>query len=185
MAGKLTYQQAGVDTRKAAALVGDIGTHVRRTQQTRKLWGAFGLFAACYDLSSYKEPVMMTGCDGVGTKLELLLEHDMLETAGKDLVAMSVNDILTTGGGLPENLERLFRGMGADLEIPRWELPGIDKLLAHVDAHDRFHTFNMGIGWVAIVAEADVEAALKAGDGGTVIGRMVAEEGVRVCVSGE
>ena len=98
MAGKLTYQQAGVDTRKAAALVGDIGTHVRRTQQTRKLWGAFGLFAACYDLSSYKEPVMMTGCDGVGTKLELLLEHDLLETAGKDLVAMSVNDILTTGG---------------------------------------------------------------------------------------
>ena len=58
MAGKLTYQQAGVDTRKAAALVGDIGTHVRRTQQTRKLWGAFGLFAACYDLSAYKEPVI-------------------------------------------------------------------------------------------------------------------------------
>jgi phosphoribosylformylglycinamidine cyclo-ligase len=46
----------------------------------------------------YKEPVIMTGCDGVGTKLELLLEHDLLETAGKDLVAMSVNDILTTGG---------------------------------------------------------------------------------------
>lgn len=98
MAGTLTYQQAGVDTRKAAALVGDIGTHVRRTQQTRKLWGAFGLFAACYDLSGYQEPVIMTGCDGVGTKLELLLEHDLLETAGKDLVAMSVNDILTTGG---------------------------------------------------------------------------------------
>ena len=98
MAGKLTYQQAGVDTRKAAALVGDIGTHVRRTQQNRKLWGAFGLFAACYDLSAYQEPVIMTGCDGVGTKLELLLEHDLLETAGKDLVAMSVNDILTTGG---------------------------------------------------------------------------------------
>src|ERR1035437_9872265 len=41
---------------------------------------------------------MMTGCDGVGTKLELLLELDLLETAGKDLVAMNVNDILTTGG---------------------------------------------------------------------------------------
>ena len=331
MAGKLTYQQSGVDTRKAAALVGDIGTHVRRTQQTRKLWGAFGLFAACYDLSNYKEPVMMTGCDGVGTKLELLLEHDLLETAGKDLVAMSVNDILTTGGdpllfldyigiaalheekitrlisgmadyleacdcilaggetaempgivpaevielsgfcigcaekpdlidpttvaigdvligytsdsihangwslvrrvlrefpdevtheellgwlrptrlyhdvtrdlkksavkpkamahitggGLPENLERLFRGMGADLQIPRWELPGIEKLLGHVDAADRFHTFNMGIGWVAIVAPSDVAAALKAGDGGTVLGQMVAQEGVRVRISGE
>jgi phosphoribosylformylglycinamidine cyclo-ligase len=331
MAGKLTYQQAGVDTRKAAALVGDIKTHVGRTQQSRKLWGAFGLFAACYDLSEYKEPVIMTGCDGVGTKLELLLEHDLLETAGKDLVAMSVNDILTTGGdallfldyigiaaldeeritrliagmadyleecncilaggetaempgivppgiielsgfcigcaeksdlvdpttvavgdvligyasdsihangwslvrrvlkehpgevseaemlewlkptrlyhdvtkglrdggvkpkamshitggGLPENLERLFRGMGADLEIPKWDLPGIEKLLAHVDAEDRFHTFNMGIGWVAIVSEADVPAALDAGPGGVVIGRMVPQEGVRVRVKGE
>ena len=98
MAGKLTYQQAGVDTRRAAALVGDIRGHVARTQKNRKLLGAFGLFAAGYDLSAYREPVIVTGCDGVGTKLELLLERDLLETAGKDLVAMSVNDILTTGG---------------------------------------------------------------------------------------
>jgi phosphoribosylformylglycinamidine cyclo-ligase len=90
-----------------------------------------------------------------------------------------------TGGGLPENLERLFRGMGADLEIPKWDLPGIEKLLAHVDAEDRFHTFNMGIGWVAIVSEADVPAALEAGPGGVVIGRMVPQEGVRVRVKGE
>jgi phosphoribosylformylglycinamidine cyclo-ligase len=331
MVEKLTYRQSGVDTRRAAALVGDIRSQVARTQQARKLWGAFGLFAACYDLSDYKEPVMVTGCDGVGTKLELLLENDLLEIAGKDLVAMSVNDILTTGGdpllfldyigiaaldeakinrlitgmcdyleacgcilaggetaempgivpedvielsgfcigcaekldlidpttvavgdclvgyasdsihangwslvrrvlkefpgevsedelhawlqptrlyhdvvaglknggvrpkamahitggGLPENLERLFRGMGADLEIPKWNLPGIEKLYRHVDAEDRFHTFNMGIGWVAIVAESDVDAALAAGPGGVLIGRMVPEEGVRVRVKGE
>lgn len=54
--------------------------------------------AAAYDLSSYKEPVIVTGCDGVGTKTEILFELDMVETAGKDLVAMNVNDILTTGG---------------------------------------------------------------------------------------
>lgn len=331
MADLLTYRQSGVDTRRAAALVGDIRSQVARTQQARKLWGAFGLFAACYDLSDYKEPVMVTGCDGVGTKLELLLENDLLEIAGKDLVAMSVNDILTTGGdpllfldyigiaaldeakinrlitgmcdyleacgcilaggetaempgivpadvielsgfcigcaekpdlidpttvavgdcligyasdsihangwslvrrvlkefpgevskdelhawlqptrlyhdvvaglknggvrpkamahitggGLPENLERLFRGMGADLEIPKWNLPGIEKLYRHVDAEDRFHTFNMGIGWVAIVAESDVDAALAAGPSGVLIGRMVPEEGVRVRVKGE
>ncbi|MCR8526082.1 hypothetical protein NPM17_24615, partial [Escherichia coli] len=113
MAGKLTYQQAGVDTRKAAALVGDIGTHVRRTQQTRKLWGAFGLFAACYDLSSYKEPVMMTGCDGVGTKLELLLEHDLLETAGKDLVAMSVAELRRLGLALDPHDYVIERHRGA------------------------------------------------------------------------
>jgi phosphoribosylformylglycinamidine cyclo-ligase len=90
-----------------------------------------------------------------------------------------------TGGGLPENLERLFRGFGADLEIPRWELPGIDKLLAHVDGDDRFHTFNMGIGWVAIVAPGDVDAALSAGPGGVVIGEIVPSEGVRVKIRGE
>jgi phosphoribosylformylglycinamidine cyclo-ligase len=97
--GKLTYKEAGVDTKAAAALVGDVfGALGRQTQKKRKLFGAFGLFAAAYDLSDYKQPVIVTGCDGVGTKLELLLEHDQLETAGKDLVAMSVNDVLTTGG---------------------------------------------------------------------------------------
>lgn len=92
-----TYKQAGVDIREAAALVGDIGQLVKRTQKQRQLAGAFGLFAAAYDLSAYKHPVIVTGCDGVGTKLELLLKYDLLENAGKDLVAMNVNDVLTTG----------------------------------------------------------------------------------------
>jgi hypothetical protein len=61
--------------RLAADVVTFSGTsHVRRTQQPRKLWGAFELFAACYDLSGYQELVIMTGSDGVGTKLELLLD---------------------------------------------------------------------------------------------------------------
>jgi phosphoribosylaminoimidazole synthetase len=98
MSTEFTYKAAGVDIKEAAALVGDIGELRRRTEGKRSLMGAFGLFAATYDLSEYNEPVIMTGCDGVGTKLELLLEHDQLEIAGKDLVAMNVNDILTTGG---------------------------------------------------------------------------------------
>ena len=87
-----------------------------------------------------------------------------------------------TGGGLPENLERLFRGMGADLEIPKWNLPGIEKLLSHVDAEDRFHTFNMGIGWVAIVAAAQQDAALACGLKGTLLGTITADHGVKVKV---
>ena len=55
------------------------------------------IFAAGYDLSKYKQPIIFTGCDGVGTKLELLLKYDLLENAGKDLVAMNVNDVLTCG----------------------------------------------------------------------------------------
>jgi phosphoribosylformylglycinamidine cyclo-ligase len=123
-ARKLTYKESGVDTKTAAALVGDIGSLRSSTEKKRKLYGAFGLFAAAYDLSSYKEPVIVTGCDGVGTKLELLLQHDLLETAGKDLVAMNVNDVLTTGGdpilfldylGIPKidkrQISRLIAGM--------------------------------------------------------------------------
>ncbi|NIP92575.1 MAG: phosphoribosylformylglycinamidine cyclo-ligase, partial [Akkermansiaceae bacterium] len=129
MAGKLTYKEAGVDTVKAAALVGDIRTHVQRTQKQRQLMGAFGLFAAAYELKGYRQPVIVTGCDGVGTKLEVQLHHDRVEDAGKDLVAMSVNDILTTGGdpllfldyiGLSqldeERVTRLVAGMADYLE---------------------------------------------------------------------
>ncbi|MEM0968162.1 MAG: phosphoribosylformylglycinamidine cyclo-ligase, partial [Verrucomicrobiota bacterium] len=93
---KLTYKEAGVDIAEAAAVVKDIGALRARTEVHRQLHQAFGLFAASYDLSAYQEPVIVTGCDGVGTKIELLLEHDLLEIAGKDLVAMNVNDILTT-----------------------------------------------------------------------------------------
>ena len=98
MSDEFTYKAAGVDIDEAAALVGDIGELRRRTEANRSLMQSFGLFAASYDLSDYKQPVIVTGCDGVGTKIELLLEHDQLEIAGKDLVAMNVNDILTTGG---------------------------------------------------------------------------------------
>jgi phosphoribosylformylglycinamidine cyclo-ligase len=126
---KHTYKQAGVDIHEAAELVGDIGSLVKRTQQKRQLCNPFGLFAAAFDLSDYRHPVIMTGCDGVGTKIELLLKHDMLEAAGKDLVAMNVNDILTTGAdpilfldyvGIPRidkaQITRLIAGMTEYLE---------------------------------------------------------------------
>ncbi len=96
--GGLRYRDAGVDIKEAAGLVREIGQLRSRTEGKRQLFQAFGLFAATYDLSDYEQPVLVTGCDGVGTKLELLLKHDLLETAGKDLVAMNVNDVLTTGG---------------------------------------------------------------------------------------
>ena len=328
MADKLTYKEAGVDTVKAAALVGDIRTHVQRTQKQRQLMGGYGLFAAAFELGDYRQPVIVTGCDGVGTKLEVQLEHDRIEDAGKDLVAMSVNDILTTGGdplmfldyigvaqldeeritrliagmadyleecgcilaggetaempgvvpegvvelsgfcigcvekeemidpatvspgdvlvgyqsdgvhangwslirrvlrehgaefdredveallpptrlyydvvtglresgvrpralahitggGLPENLERILvgRGLGCALEVPDWDNEAVRKLLRHVDDESRWHTFNMGIGWVVVVEESQVEAAAAAGPGGVVLGVVDQTPGVRV-----
>lgn len=328
MASKVTYQDAGVDTRAAAALVSDIKADVARTQKQRQLFNSFGLFAAAFDLSDYREPVIVTGCDGVGTKVELLLEHGMEKEAGKDLIAMSVNDIITTGGdpllfldyigiakldperikklisgmcdyledcgcilaggetaempgivppdvvelsgfcigavekknlinpetveigdlfvgyasdgfhangwslvrrlleehrgefsdeelremlaptrlyhdavndlkakgvnvrafahitggGLPENLERLFKGKGGDLEIPYWENGPVQKLLAHTDPDDRFHTFNMGIGWVAIVPADQAVEACQAGPGGVILGEVRKGDGITVKV---
>ncbi len=323
-----TYKSAGVDIAEAAALVGDIGQLRGRTEGRRKLLQSFGLFAASYDLSDYKEPVIVTGCDGVGTKLELLLEHDLLEIAGKDLVAMSVNDILTTGGdpllfldyvgighidkdkikrliggmvdylescdcilaggetaempgivpddvielsgfcigaaekpdlidpsrievgdvfvgypsdgfhangwslirkilkafpgevtpeempgllaptrlyhdvvaklreaaldvramahntggGLPENLERLLGDKGADLRIPRWELGAVPKILRHVDDQEAVKTFNMGWGWIVVVPASEAEKAVALHDGARVLGVVTAEHGVKVAV---
>ena len=328
MGKKVTYQEAGVDTRAAAALVNEIKADVSRTQKQRQLYNSFGLFAAAFDLSDYRNPVIVTGCDGVGTKLEVLLEYGMEAEAGKDLIAMSVNDIITTGGdpllfldyigierlhperikrlisgmcdyledcgcilaggetaempglvppdvvelsgfcvgavekedliqpetiqegdlligyasdgfhangwslcrrilaehssefcdeeikamlaptrlyhdvtndfkgagprakafahitggGLPENLERLFRGMGADLIIPFWENEPAQKLLAHTDPQDRFNAFNMGIGWVAIVDPENVDEACAAGPGGRVLGKVRSGDGVTVNV---
>ena len=318
MAEQITYKEAGVDIHAAAELVGDIGELRARTEKNRKLYGAFGLFAAGFDLSSYNEPVIFTGCDGVGTKLELLLEHDLLETAGKDLVAMSVNDILTTGadpvmfldyvgvgkldktkisrviagivewceacdcilaggetaempdlvsenmielsgfgigvaekpdvvdpttigegdiligypsdgihangwslvrriissfpqeftvddvisllaptrlyhdvvkglrdagvkakamahitgGGLPENLERILGDKGASLEVPVWELPAVGKVLNHVETDEAFSTFNMGIGWVSIVDPEDEDTAMNVIPGAVRLGEI-------------
>jgi phosphoribosylformylglycinamidine cyclo-ligase len=326
-----TYKQAGVDIHEAASLVDDIGVLVKRTQQKRKLANPFGLFAAAYDLSGYKAPIIVTGCDGVGTKLELLLEHDLLEVAGKDLVAMNVNDVLTTGadpimfldyvgipkiektqitriiagmtdyleacncilaggetaempgivppgmvelsgfaigaaekpdllepgtiapgdvligwpsagfhangfslvrriiaqeklsftteemtqlllptllyheqpkalkeagirpkamahitgGGLPENLGRMFlkRGLGCQLTIPFWQNDVAQRILRHADPSDAIDTFNMGLGWVAIVSPEHADAALRCGTGAVAIGEMDQSATVTVTVA--
>lgn len=326
---KLTYKGAGVDTHGAAALVGDIASLVASTQKHRQLANAFGLFAAAYDLGKYKHPMIVTGADGVGTKLEVLLEYDLLETAGKDLVAMNVNDVLTTGGdpvmfldyigigriekqkitrlvagmaewcaachcilaggetaempgivpdgvielagfavgavekedlldiskvrpgdvvvgwpsvgfhsngwtlvrqclkklgkkvtreqvlellaptrlyheevwalrkkkvrvhamahitggGLPENLERLLGDRGADLTIPAWKLGVIPQILELCDPASMMETFNMGWGWVAVVHAKDVKKALACGEGARVLGEINSTKGVRVTVA--
>lgn len=329
MSGEFTYKGAGVDIEEAAALVGDIGELRQRTEAKRSLMQSFGLFAASYDLSDYREPVLVTGCDGVGTKIELLLEHDQLEIAGKDLVAMNVNDILTTGGdpllfldyigigaidktkikrliggmaehlascdcilaggetaempgivpdgvielsgfcvgaaeksdlidpgrievgdkligypsdgfhangwslirrilaahpgliaddewisflaptrlyhdvvaglrersidiramahitggGLPENLERLLGEKGAAITIPRWNLGAVAKVLAFVEDAEAVKTFNMGWGWVVIVPAAEAEAAAEFHEGARILGEVDASGTVKVEIS--
>jgi phosphoribosylformylglycinamidine cyclo-ligase len=96
VANTLTYKGSGVDVEKARGLVKDIGALRKRTEGKRQLLQAFGLFSASFELSGYRAPVILAACDGVGTKIRPLIDHDQFETAGVDLVAMNVNDILTS-----------------------------------------------------------------------------------------
>ncbi|MDP2752428.1 MAG: phosphoribosylformylglycinamidine cyclo-ligase [Rhodocyclaceae bacterium] len=93
----LTYRDAGVDIDAGDALVERIKPAARRTMRPEVLAGIGG-FGALFELSKkYKEPVLVSGTDGVGTKLKLAFALNRHDTIGQDLVAMSVNDILVQG----------------------------------------------------------------------------------------
>ena len=94
---KLTYRDAGVDIDAGDDLVERIKPYARRTLREGVLAGIGG-FGAMFEVSrNYREPVLVSGTDGVGTKLKLAFELKRHDTIGIDLVAMSVNDILTSG----------------------------------------------------------------------------------------
>ncbi|MFZ5512757.1 MAG: phosphoribosylformylglycinamidine cyclo-ligase [Pseudomonadota bacterium] len=93
----LTYRDAGVDIDAGDALVDRIKPFARRTLRPEVL-GGIGGFGALFEISrKYREPVLVSGTDGVGTKLKLAFQLQRHDTVGIDLVAMSVNDILVQG----------------------------------------------------------------------------------------
>lgn len=93
----LTYRDAGVDMDAGDRLVENIKPFARRTMRPEVLNGIGG-FGALVEISKkYREPVLVSGTDGVGTKLKLAFELNRHDTVGIDLVGMSVNDILVQG----------------------------------------------------------------------------------------
>jgi phosphoribosylformylglycinamidine cyclo-ligase len=92
----LTYAQAGVSLEAAEAVVGRLQRAVASTRTPRVL-GGLGAFAGLVSAGGYRDPVLVAGTDGVGTKLVLQRETGRLRDSGIDLVAMSVNDVLTCG----------------------------------------------------------------------------------------
>ncbi|HZY20392.1 MAG TPA: phosphoribosylformylglycinamidine cyclo-ligase [Ramlibacter sp.] len=93
----LSYKDAGVDIDAGDALVERIKPLAKRTMREGVLAGIGG-FGALFEVPKrYKEPVLVSGTDGVGTKLKLAFEWGMHDTVGIDLVAMSVNDVLVQG----------------------------------------------------------------------------------------
>ncbi len=119
------YEKAGVNIEAGYESVKRMKSHVERTER-KGIMGAFGGFGGMFDLSSlnYKEPVLISGTDGVGTKLKLAFMADRHDTIGVDCVAMCVNDIVAQGAeplyfldyialgkAVPEKVEAIVKGV--------------------------------------------------------------------------
>jgi len=124
MSEKLTYASAGVNIENANKAVEKIKGHVKKTYNENVL-GGLGSFGGLFELGTgYKNPVLVSGTDGVGTKLKVAFMCDKHDTVGIDLVAMCVNDIIcqgakplffldyiATGVVSPDNIEAIVSGI--------------------------------------------------------------------------
>ena len=146
----MDYRQAGVDVEAGRAFVDKIRGMVDGTRRPEVL-GALGGFGGCFELpSGYRKPVLVSGTDGVGTKLKIAQALGRHDTVGIDLVAMCVNDVLTigaeplffldylaTGKLAPEQLAQVVEGVasgcttsgcsllgGETAEMPGFYAPG-------------------------------------------------------------
>ena len=119
------YMESGVNLEAGYESVRRIKSHVERTK-VKGMIDSLGAFGGMFDLSSlgYKEPVLISGTDGVGTKLMLAFEMDKHDTIGQDVVAMCVNDVLVQGAmpiffldyvavgkNFPEQIEQIVKGV--------------------------------------------------------------------------
>ncbi|HEY3366878.1 MAG TPA: phosphoribosylformylglycinamidine cyclo-ligase [Symbiobacteriaceae bacterium] len=121
----LTYADAGVNRDRHYELVKRIGEHTGRTARPGMLAniGAFGGFFAP-DLTKYPDPVLVSGTDGVGTKLKLAFLAKVHDTVGQDLVAMCVNDIICQGAEPLFFLDYIGTGK-KDLEVLEQVVKGV------------------------------------------------------------
>ena len=95
---KTSYQDAGVDIEKGNELIRRLKETIDNTHR-KGVIGGLGGFGGLFDLGSlkYKQPILVSGTDGVGTKIKLAIDNNMHDTIGIDLVAMCVNDIIVQG----------------------------------------------------------------------------------------
>ena len=132
------YEQSGVDIHAGYEAVERRSSHVQRTMR-KEVLGGLGGFGATFDLSqlNMKAPVLVSGTDGVGTKLKLAIDNNKHDTIGIDAVAMCVNDILTTGAEplyfldyiatnkvVPEVIEQIVKGVSDGCEATHTALIG-------------------------------------------------------------
>jgi len=156
----LTYKKAGVDIGQAGKFIEKVSSLAKRTKNLSVLSG-IGKFAACFELErKYKKPVLVSSTDGVGTKILLAEELEKFDTIGIDLVAMVVNDIITTGakplffldyfavGRLKEKRDdEILRGIVEGCSLSGCSLIGGETAqLASIYGKDGFDLGGFGVG---------------------------------------
>ncbi|MDO6354818.1 phosphoribosylformylglycinamidine cyclo-ligase [Caloramator sp. CAR-1] len=121
----MKYKDSGVNIEEGYRAVNLIKDMARKTYSSRVLNG-IGSFAALYDIGGYKNPVLVSGTDGVGTKLEIAFKMKKYDTVGIDCVAMCVNDILCHGARPLFFLDYLACGK-LDAEVAAQIVSGVAK----------------------------------------------------------
>ncbi|MCX2523135.1 phosphoribosylformylglycinamidine cyclo-ligase [Larsenimonas rhizosphaerae] len=122
----LSYKDAGVDIDAGNALVERIKGVAKRTHRPEVMGGLGGFGALCELPAGYRQPVLVTGTDGVGTKLRLAMELGRHDTIGIDLVAMCVNDLVVAGAEPLQFLDYYATGR-LDIDIAADVVTGIGE----------------------------------------------------------
>ncbi len=172
----ITYKDSGVDIDAGNAFVEAIKSDVKSTFDSNVI-GGIGSFAGAYALpSGYKEPVILSATDGVGTKLKLAIESGRLDTVGIDLVAMCVNDLIcnygtpmffldyyATGKLLPENAQAVVSGIAEGCRRSECALVGGETAeMPGMYSEDDFDLAGFAVG-IAERSEMDRVALVKPG----------------------
>jgi len=172
----ISYKDAGVDIDAGNAFVEAIKEDVKSTFD-KNVIGGIGSFAGAYALpSGYKEPVILSATDGVGTKLRVAIESGRLDTVGIDLVAMCVNDLIcnhgtpmffldyyATGKLLPENAKDVVAGIAEGCRRSECALVGGETAeMPGMYSDDDFDLAGFAVG-IAERSEMDTVANVKEG----------------------
>ncbi len=178
---QLSYKDAGVDIDAGEALVERIKTVAKRTRRPEVLAGLGG-FGALFELpKGYKEPVLVSGTDGVGTKLRLAMQLNKHDTIGIDLVAMCVNDLIV-GGAEPlyfldyfatgklnvDTAASVVEGIGQGCELSGCALTGGET--AEMPGMYEGDDYDLAGFCVGIVEKSDILDGSKVKAGDTLIG---------------